>query len=186
MRKHGCLLIGLLLLFSCGEPEPRRPVQVRSGSFMKASVARSKKLLEYEQQQILEIIQRDSLQDYHSSPFGFWYYYETQEDTAGYQPKTNDVVLLTYNLMTLSGDTLYPAEDIGLVQHAIDKSQLFPGLRNAIKLLRKGEKATFLFPSSQGYGYKGDNHKIGSNIPLKSSLALLDIQKDSSNLNKEP
>ncbi len=85
--------------------------------------------------------------------------------------------------MTFSGDTLYKAQDFGLVQHAVDKSQLFPGLRNAVKLLRKGEKATFLFPSSQVYGYRGDDNKIGPNQPLASSVTLLEIQKDSSNIN---
>lgn len=85
--------------------------------------------------------------------------------------------------MSMSGDTIYKVDDIGLVEHAVDKSQLFPGLRNAVKLLRKGEKATFIFPSGQAYGYKGDNDKIGPNIPIKSSVHLLEIKKDSSNIN---
>ena len=183
MRRYGFALIGLLLLLACEEAEPRRPVQARSGSFIKESVARSKAILEQEQKRIQDVMMKDSLLAYQASPFGFWYYYEIQRDTTGYTPKTNDIVWLSYNLMTFSGDTLYKAEDFGLVQHAVDRSQLFPGLRNAVKLLRKGEKATFLFPSSQVYGYRGDSNKIGPNQPLASSVTLLEIQKDSSNIN---
>lgn len=183
MKKYGFLLISLFFFLACGEPEPRKPVQTRSGSFFKESVARSKKILEKEQMLIQDIIQKDSLHNYLPSPFGFWYYYELQKDTLGYTPKTNDVVWLSYNLMHFNGDTLYRAQDFGLVQHAVDKSQLFPGLRNGIKLLRKGEKATFLFPSSQVFGFKGDTNKIGPNTPLASSVTLLEIQKDSSNIN---
>ncbi|MEM8506335.1 MAG: gliding motility-associated peptidyl-prolyl isomerase GldI [Bacteroidota bacterium] len=183
MRKYHFLVVSLFFFLACSEPEPRKPIQTRTGSFFKASVVRSKKILEKEQQQIQEIIRKDSLHSYLTSPFGFWYYYEDQKDTLGYTPKTNDVVWLSYNLMSFSGDTLYKAKDFGLVQHAVDKSQLFPGLRNGIKLLRKGEKVTFLFPSSQVYGYRGDDNKIGPNTPLASSVTLLEIQKDSSNIN---
>ena len=84
--------------------------------------------------------------------------------------------------MNLANDTIYSTKDIGLVEHAVDKSQLFPGLRNAVKLLGKGEKAAFIFPSEQAYGYKGDNERIGPNTPIKSSVNILEIKKDSNNI----
>ncbi len=178
------VLLSLLILatVACSGPEPRKPVQVKSGSFFKASVERSKKILEIETKVITELIQRDSLRTYISSNSGFWYTYETKKDSSEYLPKSNDVLLLTYNVMALNGDTIYKVKDIGLVEHAVDKSQLFPGLRNAVKLLQKGEQATFIFPSSQGYGYKGDNDRIGPNVPIQSSVKLLEIRKDSSNI----
>ncbi len=182
MRK---LLLSLLLLFimvACGEPEPRKPVQVKSGSFFKESVERSKRILEVETKVIQALIEKDGSNKYLESNNGFWYTYEIKKDSTNYLPKTNDVLLLTYNIMSLKGDTIYRAEDIGLVEHAVDKSQLFPGLRNALKLIRKEEKATFLFPSGQAYGYKGDNNKIGPNLPIKSSVRILEIKKDSSNI----
>lgn len=177
------LLIVFLLLGSCKEPEARRPVQVKSGSFIKASVERSKKILDFETSLIEKLIEQDSLNSYYTSNAGFWYTYEAKQDSTGYLPKTNDVVVLTYNIMSLAGDTIYSIEDIGFVEHAVDKSQLFPGLRNAVKLLQKEEAATFIFPSGQAYGYKGDNDKIGPNTPIKSSVNLLEIKRDSSNLN---
>ena len=182
MKKFLLPLFSVLMIIACGEPEPRKPIQVKSGSFFKASVERSKKILELETQVIQELIGKDSLKKYLTSTNGFWYTYEIQKDSINYLPKTNDILLLTYNIMSLKGDTLYKIDDIGLVEHAVDKSQLFPGLRNAVKLLQKEEKATFIFPSGQSYGYKGDNNKIGPNTPIKSSVHILEIKKDSSNI----
>ena len=182
MKRIGFFLLPIILFLACGEPVPRKPVQVKSGSFFKESVARSKKVLEMETEVIQNLIKKDSSNSYFSSNSGFWYRYEQKKDSTGYLPKTNDIVLLTYTAMSLAGDTIYPMDDIGLVEHAVDKSQLFPGLRNAVKLLRKGERATFLFPSSQAFGYKGDKDGIGPNTPIKLSLTLLEIKKDSSNI----
>lgn len=182
MKNIAVSIIVLLLVGACGGPEPRRPVQIKSGRFFKASVERSKKILELETSAILKLIQRDSVKEYYTSNSGFWYTYETKENSLGYLPQSNDVLLMTYNVMSLTGDTIYKVEDIGLVEHAVDKSQLFPGLRNAVKLLQKGEAATFVFPSGQAYGYKGDNDRIGPNMPIKSSVNIIEIKKDSSNL----
>lgn len=181
--KRILFILILTFLVSCEGPEPRKPVQVKSGSFYKASIERSKKILAQEEAMIKRIIDKDTLNSYISSDNGFWYTYETKIEESNYTLKTNDEVLLAYSLLSLKGDTIYSKNDIGLVQHAVDKSQLFPGLRNGVKLLKEGEKATFLFPSSQAYGYKGDNNKIGPQTPLKASLELLKIIKKSDTLN---
>jgi len=52
------------------------------------------------------------------------------------------------------------------------------GLRDAIKIMKKGEEITFLFPSHIGYGYHGDNEEIGTNEPLLCTVKLNDIKKD--------
>ena len=126
---------------------------------------------------------KDTLHEYITSPNGFWYYYETKNDTATYLPKTEDQILFSYNLMSLQNDTIYTAEQIGPTSHVVDKQQLFPGLQNAVKLLKINEKATFIFPSLQAFGYQGDNKAIGPRTPLKSSVELhtIIIHKDSLN-----
>ena len=85
--------------------------------------------------------------------------------------------MFTYDLLTLDNDTLYSTKDIGVVTYKVDKQELFPGLRNAVVLLKENEKATFLFPSSLAFGYHGDNNRIGTNVPLKSTLTVLKIEK---------
>ncbi|MBT8187299.1 MAG: gliding motility-associated peptidyl-prolyl isomerase GldI [Croceitalea sp.] len=181
--KRLLFLICLFGLASCGESEPRKAVKVKSGSFMDASVARSKELLAQEELLFKEIIAKDSLHKYISTNTGLYYFYEKQNLSSQYLPQTDDEVILSYNVMSLNNDTIYRASDIGFVQHAIDKSQLFPGLRNAVKQLKEGEKATFLIPSSMAYGFKGDGDKIGVNIPIKTSVNLYQIIKKKDSIN---
>ncbi len=177
------VMVFVVLLCSCGETIPRKPIQVKSGSFYKASVTRSKEILAQEEAVIQSLIEKDTSHTYFSSADGFWYHYEVQNAKDEYRPKTNDEIVFTYNVMTLQGDTIYKKSTIGLVQHAIDKSQLFPGLRNGLKLLKSGEQATFIFPSSQAYGYKGDTGKIAPLTPIKSSVNVLKIIRRTDSLN---
>ncbi len=175
--KTGFGIIVLLMIMSCAGPEPRKPVQTKSGSFFKASIERSKKLLQSEEQQIKDIIKTDSLKHYNHTAFGSWYRYLAVNDSTNYTPKTDDLVVMNYDLLTLENDTLYSQKDIGVVTYRVDKQELFIGIRNAVKLLKEGEKATFLFPSSLGYGIHGDNQRIGTNVPLKSTIEILKIEK---------
>lgn len=52
------------------------------------------------------------------------------------------------------------------------------GLRDGIKLMRKNEKVSFLFPSNMGYGYHGDDKKIGTNQPLICTVTLRDFKSE--------
>ncbi len=172
----------LVFLASCGGPEPRRPKKVKSGSYYKESIERSRALLAQEEKWIQEIISRDSLHTYSHSASGSWYYYDSKNDDDNYVPQPDDLVTLSYNIVSFENDTIYSMQDIGIQNYKVDKQELFPGLRHSVKLLKEGEKATFLFPSSLGYGYHGDGNKIGVNVPLKSSLVLLRVQRQSDSL----
>ena len=179
------LLIPLLLLISCGGPEPRKPLKVRSGSFIKESARRNRQLLEMEEALIGEIIKNDSLHEYIPTASGFWYFYEKSNDQASYTPLPGDRVSFEYTLMSLDNDTIYRQEELGIQDYLVDKEDrapLFPGLRQGIKILKEGETATFLFPSSLSFGYPGDKDRIGTNVPLKSSITLLDIRKQQENI----
>lgn len=174
-------LILIIALVSCGGPEPRKPVKVKSGSVLQKSVERNKDLLAKEENQILEIISNDSLNTYFSSGIGSWYHYIHKNEDSAYLPQTDDLVTLEYNVISLHNDTIYSKEDIGTITYKVDKQDLFPGLRNSIKLLKENESATFLFPSSLAYGYHGDNNKIGVNTPIKSTITILKIHKQKDN-----
>jgi FKBP-type peptidyl-prolyl cis-trans isomerase len=61
----------------------------------------------------------------------------------------------------------------------VDKEQkMIMGLRHGIKLMHKNEKVTFLFPSHMGYGYHGDNRRIGTNEPLICTVKLNDFKPE--------
>jgi len=170
------------VLVSCERPAPRHPVKRNSGSSIKTSIERSKKLLAQEEKSIQEIIAKDSMHTYLQSATGSWYYYNKKNEISEYTAKPNDLVVLTYNILSFDNDTIYSMEDIGILNYKVDKQELFPGIRNAVKLLKEKETATFLFPSSLGYGYQGDQNKIGVNIPLKAMLSILKIEKQTDSL----
>ena len=171
------LLLATFVVGCGGGPEPRRPVEVKSGSFFKASVERSKELLAKEEKKILEIIEKDSANEYVYSAAGSWYRLDVVNAEAQYNPRPDDLVVMTYNVIGLNNDTIYTKDDIGVLTYKVDKQELFPGLRNSVKLLKEGETATFLFPSSLAYGYHGDDEKIGVNVPIKVTLSILKIEK---------
>lgn len=179
--KRVSIILFSILLTGCGGPEPRKPIQTKSGSFFKESIERSRKLLEAEEAKIQDIIEMDSLKHYSHSASGSWYHYLAVNDSTDYTPKTDDLVVFNYDLLTLDNDTIYSKNDIGVVTYKVDKQEIFQGMRDAIKLLKEHERATFLFPSSLAYGYHGDENRIGSNIPLKSTITILQIEKRQDN-----
>lgn len=64
------ILLLALLVVNCGGPEPRRPVEVKSGSFYKESIERNKILIAKEEALIKEIIAKDTTHSYQSNPNG--------------------------------------------------------------------------------------------------------------------
>ncbi len=130
-----------------------------------------------EERIIDKIIEKDSLHTYEHSTTGAWYYYDAQNKEADYTPQPDDLVTMTYNVMSFTNDTIYSHKDIGIFQYKVDKQELFPGLRNSVKILKENETATFLFPSSLAYGYHGDDNKIGINEPIKSTITIFKIEK---------
>jgi len=181
MKKALFFLTSLIFLIAlgCKTPEARRPVTVKSGSFIDESINRNKQLAEKEEARIQKIIKEDSSNQYITSKGGFWYYYQTKDTSSTYTPKFGDEVIFSYNVKDLSGNMIYTQKEIDTVSYLIDKEELFMGLREGLKLLKEGEKATFLFPSYQAYGYYGDDHKIGTNIPLITEVTLHKINKES-------
>ncbi|MEL4307357.1 gliding motility-associated peptidyl-prolyl isomerase GldI [Joostella sp. CR20] len=164
---------------ACKQPEARRPISVKSGSFMRVSIERNKNLLAYEEAIIDSIIEKDTTHTYHNSANGYSYYFITHNPAETYLPKKGDVVKINYDIRTLEDQVIYSSDAIGTVDFKVDKEDYFPGLRTAVKLLKKGEKATFLFPSSLAYGYHGDDDKVGTNQAIKSTITLIDIVEKS-------
>lgn len=175
MKKYVFIIL-LAGLMACEGPIPRKPVEMRSGSFMKESVDRNKRLLAIEEKLIQDIIKNDSVHTYIATASGFWYYYDTKNEGGLNTPQTDDMVTFTYSIMNLENDIIYSEQELGIKNYKVDKQDLFPGLRNGIKLLKEQEKATFIFPSSLAYGYLGDKNKIGINVPLKVTISILKIE----------
>lgn len=185
MRKWHLLILAILCLVACKSPEARHPISQSSGSFIKESVERNKKLVAQEEELIQKIISEDSIHDYHSSPNGFWYYYNSRDTTATRTPQFGDVVEFQYTVETLDGREIYSEEELPRQTYAMDQEELFTGLREGLKLMHEGETVTFLFPSHKAYGYYGDKDRIGTNWPILSKVTLYTITSPNNNQNQD-
>lgn len=176
--RFSVILFFAFLFVSCTGQEPRRPVKVRSGSFIKESADRNKKLYDDEKKMIEAIIEKDTLHTYLSSEQGFWYYYIQRDTVDTDTPRFGDIVQFTYNIEDFNGEMILSEKDTGMQRYKIDQSnqELISGIREGLKLMKTGEEVMFLFPSYKAYGYYGIEERLGSNIPVKSTVKLHSIE----------
>ncbi len=169
-----------LFLASCSQQQgARRPISQSSGTFMKESVERNKKLVATEESQIATIIKNSPNKKFIASKKGYWYSYVTQNTKDTLTPKKGDIAYYDYEVTDLKGSVIYSADELASQTYYVDKEQkIIIGLRDGIKMMHKNEKITFLFPSHMAYGYHGDNNKIGHNEPLIYSVTLTNFEKD--------
>lgn len=172
------LAIACTFITACSQQQARRPVSQSSGSFMKESAERNKKLIATEESQIDSIIKSNPQVKYLASDKGYWYHYELENASDTITPKRGDVAYFDYEVKDLKGNVIYSEIELRPQVYLVDKENIMMGLRSGIKLMNEGEKVTFLFPSHMGYGYHGDNKKIGINQPLLCTVTLNDIRAE--------
>ena len=176
MNYRKIILLAFLIPFlvsSCKQSqEARRPVSQASGTFMKKSAERNKKLIATEESQIDALIKSNPKVKYMASTKGYWYTYVVQNTLDTLTPKKGDVAFFNYEIKDLKGKIIYSEVELRPQTYAIDKQNIMTGLREGIKLMHKKEKVIFLFPSHIAYGYHGDEKKIGPNQPLLCTVTL--------------
>ena len=168
-----------VLVSSCKQQQDaRRPISQASGSFMKKSIARNKKLVATEETKIQDLIKSNPNVVYLASKKGYWYSYVTRNEIDSLTPKKGDVAFFDYEIKDLKGTIIYSELELRPQIYYVDKQNIMMGLRDGIKLMRKNEKVNFLFPSNMGYGYHGDDKKIGTNQPLICTVTLRDFKSE--------
>ncbi len=183
LHKLFYFLLFSAVIISCKSPEARSPVQSHSGTFIKESAERNKKIYDDEKIYIGEIIAKDSINKYISSENGFWYFYNKRDTITSEMPNMGDIVKFTYDIKDLNGSLILSEKENGLQYYKVDKSnqELISGIREGIKLMKEGETVTFLFPSYKAFGYYGIDKKLGSNIPVQSTVTLHSIEQTNEN-----
>ena len=173
------ILAVLLILVSCSQhQQARMPVSQSSGSFLRESAERNKKLNAGEESRIDSIIKSDPKNKYLASKSGYWYYYEVRNEKDTLRPKRGDIAYFDYEVKDFDGNVIYSEVQLRPQEYHVDKENIMMGLRSGIKLMRKNEKVVFLFPSNFGYGYHGDNKRIGPNEPLICTVTLRDFKPE--------
>ena len=177
MKKIYALLLLALLLASCNEPQARKPVYRSDNSEIRGSIDRNKKINAAQQLLFKRVMKKDSSLVFVSSPAGYWKAVQQKAAKAA-PPKTGDFVSFNYKIQTIEGELLYDEIELGTVEYLVDKEELLPALRYAVKDVSLGEVGTFLMPSFLCYGYQGDEEKIGINQPLRITLQLKSIKRE--------
>lgn len=171
------MLLGITLV-SCSKQQPRKPKSKTDNTFIKESIERNKLLIAEEELLIEAIIKNDTLKEYIASAKGYWYKYENKVEAATPLAQRGDIAYFEYEVRDLDNKIIYTKEELKLQEYYVDKENIMMGLRDGIKLMKKGESITFIFPSHMGYGYHGDNDKISTNEPLICTVTLTELKKD--------
>lgn len=177
MNKLLTLSLAFLVLANCKSPEARKPVSVKSGTFMEASIERNKALHEKQKALFESYMNEHSDIDFITSPNGFWYFYNSDKSTDTITAKFGDLVNFDFDIKKINGEIIYSKESLKNQNYTMDQEKLFSGLREGLKLMKTGETATFLFPSQKAFGYYGDNNKIETNIPIICEVTVNTITK---------
>lgn len=172
------LFVLLMTVISCKQQQARMPISRSSGTFMKESVARNKKLIAGEEGKIDSIIKSNPKVQFIASKKGYWYHYQERNEQDTLRPRKGDIAEFDYEIMDFKGNVVYSEVELRPQTYRVDKQNIMMGLRDGIKLMRKNEKVTFLFPSHMAYGYHGDNKRIGSNQPLMCTVTLHDFKPE--------
>jgi gliding motility-associated peptidyl-prolyl isomerase len=174
------LLFTVLLVGCKHHEEARRPISRTSGTFMKKSADRNKKLVANEEDVIKKIIKSNPKIKYYATRKGYWLYYDEKNTTDLASPKKGDIAYYNLEIKDINGKVIYSEADLGPQTYYVDKQDIMMGLRDGIKLMHKNETVTFLFPSHIAYGYHGDNDKIGTNQSLICTVSLRNFVPDES------
>lgn len=181
MKIKSIIILGFFMLIFSGcskQQQARKPINHSSGTFIKESIERNKKLVSVEEKLIDSVIKSDAAREYIASKKGYWYKYEEKNEEASPTPVRGDIAFFDYEIKTILNQLIYSKEETKPQKYYVDKENIMMGLRDGIKLMKKGETVTFLFPSHMAYGYHGDDKKIGTNEPLICTVTLNDIQVD--------
>lgn len=176
MRIINLLVVAAFLILSCSKPEARKPIVRKTSSFMNESIERNKILTQVENELLQKKMEIDSTREYVNSEQGFWYSYDLKKGADAPMPGPGDAVVFNYEILDLKDEVVFSKEELGPVSYRVDKEELITGLQDGIKLMREGEKVTFLFPSYKAYGYSG-SERVEPNQPLIYKVELVTIEK---------
>ncbi|MCC9042904.1 gliding motility-associated peptidyl-prolyl isomerase GldI [Myroides sp. M-43] len=167
-----------IFISSCNNnAETRKPISKSKESVIQSSAMRNMDIVKSEEELISKYIETDKTNTYINSKNGFWYTYEERKIHDSIRPTEGNTVMYTYQISTLQDSLLYSKSDVGVLSYVVDKEDILPILRHAIKLMKNNESIKLLTPSSLAFSYLGDKNKINKNQPLIITLDLKSIEK---------
>ncbi|MEN8765456.1 MAG: FKBP-type peptidyl-prolyl cis-trans isomerase [Wenyingzhuangia sp.] len=172
--KYSFLFAFIVLLVSCNQTKPRRPIHRNNNlSAHHYSIALNKINQAREEKSIKHYIEQDSLSSYTISPKGFAYTILKKDVDSTKNPKSGALVTYVKTIYNLRNELIYNS-----IQETIkiDKSREIKGVEQGLKLMRENEEFKFIFSSFVAYGVVGDRGGIGPNTPIVVEIKLLKIK----------
>lgn len=156
-------------LFSCKKPSPQLPAnKVVENDMSEIALLDINKNLALKEDSLLEILAIKTDKAFKKSEIGFWY--RIDKKTSGKQLEIHDSCEISFKLKLADGNLVL--EDNKIV--TIGKKQVVRGLEEGLKLLRKGESATFIVPWYLGYGMNGLENLIPPYTSLIFEVSIKD------------
>lgn len=149
------ILIAGCLFLSCTKTAPQLPAN--KGNVVDKNIANLVEVnekLAAKEDSILMILATKTDAKFKKSEIGFWY--KVDVPTNGELIKDKDICNLSCTSLSLDMKVIQTEK----MQIVIGKKQLVVGLEEGLKLLHKGESATFIIPWYLAYGRNGKGSHI--------------------------
>jgi FKBP-type peptidyl-prolyl cis-trans isomerase FkpA len=158
------------LFFSCG---PEQPVAHQK----KLSKAQTDSMI-IEMETRYNQMEEDRIRDYISrhapmerAPSGYWYLI-TKKNEKG--KKIEDLSLVRYSRIVSLCNSQEVYRDTNIVK--VGNGQEITGMHAAMKMMKSGESALFIFPSYLAHGLLGDMNKIPPKSEVVYEVTILDVK----------
>lgn len=165
------LVLGLFFLVACTEQEPEK---FEVDWSKEKSTKLHQNLAKEEDVDIRLFLARHA--DWQMKKTGSGLQYFIYENGDGDSVQVGNVVQIEYEISLLDGSICYSTADDEIEEFVVDRAQIESGIQEGVKLLKKGDKVKFIFPSHLGHGLIGDMNKIPPLTPLVVDLYLRDIK----------
>jgi len=169
--KYAVFLFILLSLPGCWNSNQKQTVS-KPGENEMADLNRY--FIQKDKERILNYIERKNL-TMKESPTGIWYQIIDVGDGEFF--KDGSKVKMEYECSLLDGTKCYSSETLGPKELILGRSEMESGMNEALRLLRPGARAIFIFPPYMAYGLVGDRKMIPSRAVVVYNVNILQTSK---------
>lgn len=166
-RVEVLLVVGLAILFACGEQDQHRPINEAE---MREHLLDYNRVKVQAEDSLIEQFIRDNQLNWSKSNTGMRY--NVDDEGIGMYPKPEDEVIVRYAIHLLDSTFCYSNVDAEPYAFIVNGSDVAPGFHEMVQLLKPGGKARAIWPARLGFGLSGDFDKIPQDAILLVDLRL--------------
>lgn len=163
-------LLLTLIVSSCGPEKTEKPKKAYTKKQIDSMVIEMEKSYnKMEEDRIRDYISRHMPMERTQSGF---YYAIIKKNEKGAKIEDLSMVRFAKTVSLITSEELY--RDTAVLK--VGQGSEISGMHNALKLLRNGESAVFIFPSYLAHGLLGDMNKVPPKSELVYEVTVLDVK----------